>query len=101
MRPTRRSSRSRRIGTLVGFDVDPAHAVCAEMKVKCTLVNVGWDGLIPGLVAKKHDSVWASLNITDERKKVVDFSDSYYRMQNRFVAKKGREHRDQQRRFEG
>ena len=76
-------------GALVGFDVDLANAVCAEMKVKCKMVNVGWDGLIPGLVAKKHDAIWTSMNITDERKKVVDFSDSYYRMQNRFVAKKG------------
>ena len=76
-------------GTLVGFDVDLANAVCAEMKVKCKIVNVGWDGLIPGLVAKKHDAIWTSMNITDERKKVVDFSDTYYRMQNRFVAKKG------------
>ena len=76
-------------GTLVGFDVDLANAVCAEMKVKCKIVNVGWDGLIPGLVAKKHDALWASMNITDERKKAVDFSNPYYRMQNRFVAKKG------------
>jgi arginine/ornithine transport system substrate-binding protein len=76
-------------GSLVGFDVDLAHAVCAELKVKCKIVNIGWDGLIPGLVAKKHDAIWTSMNITDERKKVVDFSEPYYRMQNRFVAKKG------------
>ena len=76
-------------GALVGFDVDLATAVCTQMKVKCKLVNVGWDGLIPGLVAKKHDAVWSSMVITDERRKVVDFSDTYYRMQNRFVAKKG------------
>ena len=76
-------------GTLVGFDVDLAHAVCAEMKVKCKLVNVGWDGLIPGLVAKKHDAIWTTMNISDERKKVVDFSNAYFHMQNRFVARKG------------
>lgn len=76
-------------GKLVGFDVDLANAVCAEMKVKCKLVIVGWDGLIPGLVAKKHDAIWTSMNITDERKKAVDFSNPYYRMQNRFVVKKG------------
>jgi arginine/ornithine transport system substrate-binding protein len=76
-------------GALVGFDVDLANAVCAEIKVKCKLVNIGWDGLIPGLAAKKYDAIWTSMNITDERKKVVDFSDPYYHMQNRFVAKKG------------
>jgi arginine/ornithine transport system substrate-binding protein len=76
-------------GKLVGFEVDLANALCVEMKVKCKIVNVGWDGLIPGLVAKKHDALMTSMNITEERKKAIDFSDTYYRMQNRFVAKKG------------
>ena len=44
-------------GKLVGFEVDLANALCVEMKVKCKIVNVGWDGLIPGLVAKKPDAL--------------------------------------------
>lgn len=76
-------------GTLVGFEVDLANALCAEMKVRCKLVNVGWDALIPGLVAKKHDALMTSMNVTEERKRAIDFSDTYYVMQNRFVAKKG------------
>jgi arginine/ornithine transport system substrate-binding protein len=75
-------------GKLVGFEVDLANALCEEIKMKCNLVNVGWDALIPGLIAKKHDALMTSINITDERKKVIDFSTPYYRMQNRFVAKK-------------
>ena len=76
-------------GKLVGFEVDLANALCEEIKMKCKLVNVGWDALIPGLVAKKHDALITSMNITDERKKAIDFTIPYYRMQNRFVAKKG------------
>jgi arginine/ornithine transport system substrate-binding protein len=76
-------------GQLIGFEVDLANAVCAEMKLKCKVINAGWDGLIPGLMAKKYDALMSSMNITDERKKAVDFSEPYYRMQNRFVAKKG------------
>lgn len=76
-------------GKLVGFEVDLANAVCVEMKVRCKIVNVGWDGLIPGLVARKHDALMSSMNITEERRRAIDFSDIYYRMQNRFVAKKG------------
>ena len=76
-------------GQLVGFEVDLANAVCAEMKLKCNVINAGWDGLIPGLMAKKYDALISSMNITDERKKAVDFTDPYYRMQNRFVARKG------------
>ncbi|MES2263708.1 MAG: transporter substrate-binding domain-containing protein [Pseudomonadota bacterium] len=76
-------------GALVGFEVDLANALCVEMKVKCRLVNVGWDALIPGLVAKKHDALMTSMNVTEERKRAIDFSNTYYLMQNRFVAKKG------------
>ena len=76
-------------GKMVGFEVDLANALCQEIKMKCKLVNVGWDALIPGLLSKKHDALMTSINITDDRKKVIDFSIPYYRMQNRFVAKKG------------
>ena len=76
-------------GKLVGFEVDLANALCDEIKLKCKLVNIGWDGLIPGLVAKKFDALMTSMNITEERKKTIDFTVPYYRMQNRFVAKKG------------
>ena len=76
-------------GSVVGFDIDLANALCAEMKARCKIVNAGWDGLIPGLVAKKYDVLMTSMNITDERRKVIDFTNSYYRMQNRFVARKG------------
>lgn len=76
-------------GKLVGFEVDLANAVCAEMKLKCKVINAGWDGLIPGLMAKKYDALMTSMNITEARRKAIDFSDVYYRMQNRFVAKKG------------
>src|SRR5579864_3871453 len=61
-------------GSVVGFDIDLANALCAEMKARCKIVNAGWDGLIPGLVAKKYDVLMTSMNITDERKKVIDFT---------------------------
>jgi arginine/ornithine transport system substrate-binding protein len=76
-------------GKLVGFEVDLANALCEEIRMKCHLVNVGWDGLITGLMARKHDALMTSMNITEERRKVIDFSQPYYHMQNRFVAKKG------------
>jgi len=76
-------------GELVGFDVDIAKAICAEMKAKCTLVAQDWDGIIPGLLAKKYDLIVASMSITDERKKKVAFSAPYYSDFLQFVAKKG------------
>ena len=76
-------------GTLKGFDIEIAEAICAELKRKCVLIEQDWDGMIPALLAKKFDTIIASMSITEERKKRVDFSDKYYNTPARFVAKNG------------
>lgn len=77
-------------GKLGGFDIDIAMALCAQMKAECALVQQEWQGMVPALAAKKFDMIVASMTITDERRKVVDFSDPYYSVPSRFVAKAGR-----------
>jgi polar amino acid transport system substrate-binding protein/arginine/ornithine transport system substrate-binding protein len=76
-------------GTLKGFDIEIAEAVCNQLGRKCVLVEQDWDGMIPALLAKKFDVIIASMSITEERKKRVDFSDKYYNTPAKFVAKKG------------
>ena len=76
-------------GTLKGFDIEIAEAICAELNRKCVLVEQDWDGMIPALLARKFDTIIASMSITEERKKRVDFSDKYYNTPAKFVAKKG------------
>lgn len=76
-------------GKLMGFDIDIANAVCAQMKAECSFVQQEFDGIIPALNAKKFDLIVASMTITDARKKSVDFSDPYYDVPSRFVAKQG------------
>jgi len=76
-------------GSLKGFDIDIANALCAQMKVQCTLVQQDFDGMIPSLAARKFDAVVASMSITPERQKQVLFTDKYYQTPARLVARVG------------
>ena len=75
-------------GTLKGFDIDFAHEVCKRLGQDCVLVEQEWDGMIPALLAKKFDTIIASMSITEERKKKVDFTVKYYNTPAKLVAKK-------------
>ncbi|ANL51036.1 amino acid ABC transporter substrate-binding protein (plasmid) [Rhizobium phaseoli] len=75
-------------GKLTGFDVDIANALCEKAKLKCEIVTQEWDGMIPGLMANKYDAIIASMNITAERKKKIDFTTKYYDTPAKFMAPK-------------
>ncbi len=76
-------------GEITGFDIDIANALCTQLKAKCVFVKQPFESMIAALNAHKFDAIIASLNITDERKKEVDFTDRYYRSAAQLVARKG------------
>jgi octopine/nopaline transport system substrate-binding protein len=75
-------------GQLVGFELDLAKDLCGRMGVECEVVAQDWEGIIPALQAGKYDVIMAGMSITDERKKVIQFSDSYAATPARFAVLK-------------
>jgi polar amino acid transport system substrate-binding protein len=65
-------------GKRTGFDIELTEALAKAMGKQVEWVDIDFKGLIPGLISKRFDMAVSAIYITDERKKVVDFSDSYY-----------------------
>ncbi|HVL20791.1 MAG TPA: transporter substrate-binding domain-containing protein, partial [Amaricoccus sp.] len=75
-------------GELTGFDIDITKALCAQMQADCEIVNQSFDGLIPALRAKKINAIIASMSITPDREKAIDFAGPYYNVPALFIAAK-------------
>ncbi|MBB4227303.1 transporter substrate-binding domain-containing protein [Rhizobium mongolense] len=75
-------------GEWQGWEIDLMNAVCEQMKEKCSIVEVSWDGLIPALQSKKFDVIWSSMSNTAERSKVIDFTDKYYNTPSTLIGPK-------------
>ena len=74
-------------GKLKGFDFDIANALCERLKRPCQMVQAEFDAMIPALQARKFDAIVASMSITPERKKNVDFTVKYYQTPARFILR--------------
>jgi len=76
-------------GNWVGWEVELIGAVCAAAELQCEIVPVAWDGIIPALTAGQIDAIMASMSITEERMKTIDFSDKYYNTPTVIATAKG------------
>lgn len=72
-----------------GYDVQIAKDLAQGLGLDLEIVKLEWDGLVPALQSGKIDAIIAGMSPTEERKKEIDFSDSYYTSDLVIVVKKG------------
>jgi len=74
-------------GTLAGFDIDLARAICAGLKVTCTIQARRFETLTNALAAGQGDEMIAALANTATNRAVLDFTAPYYTTPARFVTR--------------
>ena len=74
-------------GELIGFNVDLARRICAEVNVACTLQAWPWDQAANALADSQGDALIAGLAITPENGERFDFSSTYLALPGRFVTR--------------
>lgn len=77
-------------GKITGIDAEMLLAMLQKLGIeKHEIVQVGFDGLIPGLLAARMDMIADGMYITEKRQKVVDFSNPWYQYGESLVVLKG------------
>jgi polar amino acid transport system substrate-binding protein len=75
-------------GSLIGFNVEIARAICEELHIGCTIQARRWDTLVDSLETGKGDAVIASIAISAAIRARIDFTQPYYSTPARFVVRK-------------
>lgn len=75
-------------GVLTGFNIDLARAVCLELDVTCNIEPRDWNELLEVVSRGEADAVVASIKVSPQSLKKVDFTDRYYFTPGRFIARK-------------
>ena len=64
-------------GKIVGIDVDIMQAICDEIGMTLKLDDMEFDSIITAVQSQKADVGASGMTVTEERKKNIDFTDSY------------------------
>ncbi len=64
-------------GEVDGFEREFGDELCKRAELTCEWVTNEWDSIIPNLVSGNYDTIIAGMSITDERDKVIDFTQDY------------------------
>jgi len=74
---------------LAGFDIELMALIAPKIGREVKFVDMAYDGLIPALITGKIDIAVAAINATEERRKIVDFSDVYQVADASIITKTG------------
>jgi polar amino acid transport system substrate-binding protein len=75
-------------GSLIGFNVEIARAICEELHIGCTIQARRWDTLVDSLETGKGDAVIASIATSAATRARIDFTQPYYKTPARFAVLK-------------
>ncbi|AOI90386.1 ABC transporter substrate-binding protein [Burkholderia pseudomultivorans] len=76
-------------GKLVGFDIDVGNELCRRLNAQCVWVENAFDGMIPGLKARKFDGILSTMSMTPARVKQIAFTSKLFHVPTRLVTRKG------------
>ena len=74
-------------GTPTGFDVESIQWIAKDQGFDVQIQSMAWDGIIPALQAKKIDMVYSGMTKTPERMEQVNFSKTYWVVNQAIAAK--------------
>jgi polar amino acid transport system substrate-binding protein len=74
--------------TIVGMDVDLGKAIGQKLGLESTFENAAFDGIIPGIAAKKYEVAVSSFTVNEERTQTVTMI-SYFSAGTSLAVKKG------------
>ena len=74
---------------IVGIDADIAKAIADKMGVELEIQDMAFDSLIPAVQSGKADFAAAGMTINEDRKKNVDFTETYAEAAQVIIVKEG------------
>ena len=73
---------------IVGFDITMGQFIAKNADMKLEVVDMAFDSLIPALQSGTIDFIAAGMSVNEERKKNVDFSDTYFESEQVIIVRK-------------
>lgn len=71
---------------IIGFEIDIANYIADSLNYELEIIDIDFNSLITAIKSDKIDFAMSGMTPTDERRKSVDFTDTYYSSINIFLT---------------